>query len=204
MTDTLNLAMIAITTAMGLLVGYDSRRSATSGRRRWVSRAKVVIGVVGASTAVGVITGIGVGVSATPGKEMGMAVGIGLGVTLFVIFGVMMIAASEVALISLVNDVQTLRTRPIKAIESQSHPRPPQFAEYLLYFLPKNLREPLLGDLEEEYYAVYAKFGKRKAAFWYYAEVALSFYPVVYSWVRRLVKWGVLGWISGVVKRLIP
>jgi hypothetical protein len=81
--------------------------------------------------------------------------------------------------------------------------RPPYFAEYLLYYLPKKIREPLLADLEEEYREISTRFGKRKATIWYYVQVALSYWPLLFSGVRKLIKWGVLGWLGGVVQRLI-
>jgi hypothetical protein len=82
--------------------------------------------------------------------------------------------------------------------------RPPaRFAEYLLYFLPKTTREPLLGDLEEEYREIYARFGKRKATIWYYVQVLYSYWPLLCRAGKKLIKWGVLGWVGDAVRRLI-
>jgi hypothetical protein len=80
----------------------------------------------------------------------------------------------------------------------------PRFAEYLLYFLPKKDREPLLGDLEEEYYEVYKKFGKRKAHIWYYSQVAQSFWPLIIHCIKKLSAWGLMGWLGSMIRRLIP
>lgn len=80
----------------------------------------------------------------------------------------------------------------------------PKFAEYLLYFLPKKERDPLLGDLEEEYHEVYPKFGRRKARIWYYGQVVQSFWPLIVRCIRKLVALGVVGWLGNVIRRLIP
>jgi hypothetical protein len=104
----------------------------------------------------------------------------------------------------LVNVPVIVRSAPQKyatqAIEAPDNNRPPQFAEYLLYFLPKTMREPLLGDLEQEYHELFTRFGKRKATIWYYVQVALSYWPLLCSGVRKLIKWGVLGWIGSRLK----
>lgn len=80
---------------------------------------------------------------------------------------------------------------------------PPKFAEYLLYFLPKKNREPLLGDLEEEYHDIYARFGKSKAEFWYWGQVVRSFWPLITNALKQIVRWGVLGWVGDVIRRYI-
>ncbi len=91
-----------------------------------------------------------------------------------------------------------------EAIVAQKDQRPPAFAEYLLHFLPKTMREALPGDLEEEYHQMYARFGKRRATFWYYVQVALSFWPLLSMGVKQLIIRGLLGWVGDVVRRLIP
>lgn len=62
----------------------------------------------------------------------------------------------------------------------------PKFTKYLLYFLPKKDREPLLGDLKEEYREIYEKFGKRKARFWYYCQIAMSFWLYMACAIKKL------------------
>src|SRR5215208_8126888 len=56
--------------------------------------------------------------------------------------------------------------------EKKHDTRPPKFAEYLLYFfLSKSERVYLIGDLNEEYTQVLAKFGNKKAKYWFYKQV---------------------------------
>jgi hypothetical protein len=86
-------------------------------------------------------------------------------------------------------------------VERTNDQRPPKFAEYLLYFLPKKDREPLLGDLEEEYREIYEKFGRRKAAFWYYCQVMMSFLPYIVRGIKQLVGLGVVGWAGNAIRR---
>jgi hypothetical protein len=81
--------------------------------------------------------------------------------------------------------------------------QPPEFATYLLWYLPKEVREAVTGDLEEEFSIVYNRFGQRKAIIWYYYQVGASFWPFVVSKVQKLVKWGVVGWISEALRRFI-
>lgn len=77
---------------------------------------------------------------------------------------------------------------------------PPLRAQKLLHFLlPKNLRESLIGDLEEEYRTViFPKFGGRYARAWYWKQVATSILPLIWSalvkalklaWMGRLASW---------------
>lgn len=66
---------------------------------------------------------------------------------------------------------------------------PPQYAEYLIYLLiPKNNREAVLGDLEEDFHAVNKKFGLRKAQFLYWFEVIRSIWPFVVGATEKLIK----------------
>jgi len=77
----------------------------------------------------------------------------------------------------------------------RSHPR---WAEYLLYFfLPKEDRESIPGDLIEEYaIVVVPRFGRWFANVWFVKQVAGSIWPVLW---RRLLK--VLG-IVEIIRRL--
>lgn len=81
--------------------------------------------------------------------------------------------------------------------------RPPRFAAYLLRFLPKEQRDALLGDLEEEYWEIYDQHGKRQAQVWYWCQALTSFGPLLWRAVRNLTKWGVLAWLGDVVRRII-
>ena len=60
-----------------------------------------------------------------------------------------------------------------------------------------------IGDLEEEFYIVYDRFGRRRAIAWYYYQVAASFWPFAASAVRKFVKWGVFGWVGDLIRRVI-
>lgn len=74
----------------------------------------------------------------------------------------------------------------------------PKVGQYLLYlFLSKKDREYLIGDLDEEYLEVRAKFGRRWADIWYYKQVATSTWPMM----RKAVRWGVLASIGAWIRR---
>lgn len=74
----------------------------------------------------------------------------------------------------------------------------PRFGQYLLYlFLSKKDREYLIGDLDEEYLEVRAKFGPRLADIWYYKQVAAS----AWSMMRKAVGWGLLASIGEWIRR---
>jgi len=82
--------------------------------------------------------------------------------------------------------------------------QPPKFAEFLLYiFLPKQRRDNLLGDLEEEYYDVCHRFGNIRAQIFYYSQVARSLWPLFASLIQKGLKWGILGWIGETIRRFI-
>lgn len=81
--------------------------------------------------------------------------------------------------------------------------RPPQFGEYLLYFLPKQKRESLIGDLEEEYHDVLERQGTRRAWFWYYGQVCMSFLPLLIAVIGRIVRWGIFAWIGDLVRHIL-
>lgn len=57
---------------------------------------------------------------------------------------------------------------------------PPQFAKYIIYLLiPRNNREAILGDLEEDFHEVNKKFGLQKAKFHYMVQVLRSIWPML-------------------------
>ena len=64
---------------------------------------------------------------------------------------------------------------------------PPKTATRLLYYLPKQHREDVIGDLAEDFQEVCEQFGYRKAAKWYWWQV-LTCFPVYFkSGVFKLV-----------------
>jgi hypothetical protein len=94
---------------------------------------------------------------------------------------------------------------PIRYHPIELAPSPPEFATYLLWYLPmhKKTREAVMGDLEEEFSIVSQRFGRREAIIWYYYQVGASFWPFAVSGVKKLIKWGVLGWIGEALRRFI-
>jgi hypothetical protein len=87
---------------------------------------------------------------------------------------------------------------------SKDSKQPPKWAEYLLYFLPKDRRESAIGDLEELYGKIYKRHGKRKAQLWCAAEVARSFWPLISSAIKRLAKWGLIGGLGRLLGQYFP
>ena len=64
--------------------------------------------------------------------------------------------------------------------------KPPRTAKFILLLVPRKYRENLAGDLEEEYRAVLAEFGRHKAAVWYWTQVICSILPLAWSQTKRL------------------
>lgn len=83
--------------------------------------------------------------------------------------------------------------------------KPPELGEYLLWYLPipSDMREAVIGDLEEEYGTIYHRFGRRKAVTWYYAQVIRSFWPFAVAKIRSLVQLLSQGWVLDLLRRLI-
>jgi hypothetical protein len=65
---------------------------------------------------------------------------------------------------------------------------PPINAEFLFYLFmtPKDC-DALVGDLEERYQKIHAKFGGRRAHFWYWSQTIRSVGPIVWAWVKKIV-----------------
>ncbi len=80
---------------------------------------------------------------------------------------------------------------------------PPYNATYVLWFLPRELREDIIGDLEEEFRQIYKRFGRKRARFWYYYQVGASFWPFAVSGFKKLIRYGVAGWVADVLRRFI-
>lgn len=75
----------------------------------------------------------------------------------------------------------------VSAAKQPLPPRPPKFAEYLLYlFLTKSERVHLVGDLTEEYADVIEKFGPKKANVWCYTQVYQSLKPLIWRSLSKL------------------
>ena len=86
-------------------------------------------------------------------------------------------------------------------MNSGPEPRPPFYAEYLLYFLlGKSERETIIGDLQECYGKLMRRFGKRAADLWYYKQVVGSVWPLLR---RAVLKFGALVWLGRMLRRLI-
>lgn len=81
--------------------------------------------------------------------------------------------------------------------------QPPELGVYLLWYLPKAVRENVIGDLDEEYAIVYDRFGRRKAVVWYYSQVIASFWPFAVSKIRALLQLTSQGWVIEVLRRWI-
>lgn len=79
---------------------------------------------------------------------------------------------------------------------------PPVGAEKLMYLiLPKDRREEIAGDLEEEYRSkILPKFGPGFAKRWYWMQVARSIGPILWGQLGKLFKLGIFakvtGWLS--------
>lgn len=64
---------------------------------------------------------------------------------------------------------------------------PPKFATYFLYlFLTKGERVYLVGDLEEEFFEVVAKFGRLRARIWFYKQVMSSLAPLLWRTITKV------------------
>lgn len=82
---------------------------------------------------------------------------------------------------------------------------PPKLAEYLLWYLPidRKTREAIIGDIEEEFFLLCTNFDWRKATIWYYYQVGASFWPIIGTKIRKLIKLGVLGWFGYIIRHII-
>ena len=81
-------------------------------------------------------------------------------------------------------------------------------AEYLLYFcLPKKVRNDVLGDLQEEYLEICGRLSRQKAKWWVHKQVVTSLWLMLQTmgWKlvsRNLAKWGLIGWLEEVIRRI--
>jgi hypothetical protein len=80
-----------------------------------------------------------------------------------------------------------LRAR-IEYLKSKTERRisPPVFAELLIsYLAPENSAQALLGDLQEMFENNISRLGERQARRKYWMQVAVSFRPLVWQFVKR-------------------
>src|ERR1051325_924268 len=90
------------------------------------------------------------------------------------------------------------RSRPLRP-----EGRPPESAEYLMsVFLRRETREPILGDLEEEFALQQQQYGAPPATLWYWGQAirVVGKSPII-SAAARLVRYGSA--IGGFFRRII-
>lgn len=76
---------------------------------------------------------------------------------------------------------------------------PSQFEGALYFFLPREVRQSLPGDLREEYQTIILpKFGRRFADRWYRWQVMTSIGSML---LRRVAKIATLGWVIDAIRR---
>jgi len=84
---------------------------------------------------------------------------------------------------------------------TESDPRPPFNAEYLLYLLVGTAdRDILIGDLIEGYSRILKRFNKRRADIWFYKQVIGSVFPLLR---RVLFRIGAFVWLGRLLRRFI-
>ncbi len=155
-----------------------------------------------------------IGLARTRSLVFGVAVAYVLGV-IKLIWWLWIAHGPVVAIVSIVLGLAlhlatSLRQQPRREINdmdggySQRHPDSALLsAERLLYFfLPKEVRENLLGDLQEEYPEMRRKLGSRSAKWWLYKQVMTSLWPMLQTAGRDLAKWGLIGWFEEFIRRI--
>jgi hypothetical protein len=70
---------------------------------------------------------------------------------------------------------------------------PPHFGMYLLHYLPKDKREAIVGDLVEEFGQIEETYGIRKARLWFYYQIVASFWPLLFTGIKRLLGAALVG-----------
>jgi hypothetical protein len=74
--------------------------------------------------------------------------------------------------------------------------------EFLFYlFLPAQVCDALVGDLDERYRLIRTKFGKRKAYLWYWTQTIRSVGPIVWAWGKKIMLKPLIGAISWAVAK---
>lgn len=75
----------------------------------------------------------------------------------------------------------------MRQLQPPKRSSPPATAAFLLAFVaPKNLAQALLGDLEEIFQKNAERFGDSQARRMYWLEVARSFGPLAWQWIKRM------------------
>jgi hypothetical protein len=81
-----------------------------------------------------------------------------------------------------------LKVKPESRHGGSASETPPKLPQYLIYLVfPRNNREIMLGDLDEEYREVYEKFGLRAAKLFYYIQVIRSIWPIVGEKIKLIM-----------------
>lgn len=87
--------------------------------------------------------------------------------------------------------------RLAKLSEDNQRSTPPKPAEsVLLWILPKDQRNALIGDLEEEYRTlIVPKLGERAAQWWYWKQAIFSVAPTIGGWLRKISIYSGAAWL---------
>lgn len=96
-------------------------------------------------------------------------------------------------------------TRRYLKPRKQSRRNPPEAPEFLMwFFVPREVRDPLLGDLAEEFIIQKRHFGYPAATAWYWAQAirVVGKSPAM-AVIARLVRYGSLVGILTALRRLI-
>jgi hypothetical protein len=65
---------------------------------------------------------------------------------------------------------------------------PPAVAKFILLLIPERHREPLIGDLEEQYITtLLPEYGAKKARIWYWWQVVTSIGPLLWAPIERAI-----------------
>ena len=101
------------------------------------------------------------------------------------------IMASVTAINAHVTTAAIADHHPMARKVSSKDETPPEAAEDLLYiFLPREDREALLGDLEEEYWTdILPKLGVKRAKRWYWGRALINIWPANSGAISRLAWW---------------
>jgi hypothetical protein len=76
----------------------------------------------------------------------------------------------------------------IEFLDSTRNNHPPRWARFIALMIPRQHREHLLGDLEEEFYTVLVpEFGNFTAKLWYWWQVLASVSSLFWSEVRNVL-----------------
>lgn len=80
------------------------------------------------------------------------------------------------------------QAREASFARSKKDSRLPRLGEFLLYFfLSQAERINVVGDLEEEYDSIAAKFGERAARLYFYKQISVSLSPFITKFVLRIL-----------------